>query len=334
MGLIEEVTNNLPGILELPPFAPGEADSFFDIYFEIHVAGQTFFTVQPKRMSGRITEKPPGPLNWYEGLEDIPLVNQFGFPTGFWIGATRHRPRPPVEIDGSDCARANVELILPDGRSETLVMDGAVTQAVYFEGAVIGTAIDDDGDGTEGVSLEIVSLNLSGDSATLGPVEVRLNAAVPSFGKIEELVNNTTGVLDVPPFTATGTADSFFDVFFEVEIDGSTSHAAGPTRLSTVITNKPPKPGDIYEGWADVGLVNEFGFPTGFYIGKVSFEPSFGVVPGDANTDGVIDGRDVIRCKKIILGLEEPTCGADANEDGVIDGRDVIRIKKMILGIA
>ena len=57
------------------------------------------------------------------------------------------------------------------------------------------------------------------------------------------------------------------------------------------------------------------------------------VTRGDANCDGVIDGRDVIRAKKIILGLEPETCGADANEDGVVDGRDVIRIKKMILGI-
>jgi hypothetical protein len=56
-------------------------------------------------------------------------------------------------------------------------------------------------------------------------------------------------------------------------------------------------------------------------------------VCGDANEDGAIDGRDVIRCKKIILGIEEETCGADANEDCVIDGRDVVRIKKMILGI-
>jgi hypothetical protein len=57
------------------------------------------------------------------------------------------------------------------------------------------------------------------------------------------------------------------------------------------------------------------------------------VRPGDANLDGLIDGRDVIRCKKIILGFEPETCGADANVDGVVDGRDVIRIKKTILGI-
>jgi uncharacterized repeat protein (TIGR01451 family) len=57
-------------------------------------------------------------------------------------------------------------------------------------------------------------------------------------------------------------------------------------------------------------------------------------IPGDANMDGIIDGRDVIRAKKIILGLEPPTCGADANGDCLIDGRDVIRIKKIILGVA
>jgi subtilisin family serine protease len=56
-------------------------------------------------------------------------------------------------------------------------------------------------------------------------------------------------------------------------------------------------------------------------------------LPGDANEDGIVDGRDVIRVKKMILGLEPENCNADANEDGVIDGRDVIRIKKMVLGI-
>jgi len=55
--------------------------------------------------------------------------------------------------------------------------------------------------------------------------------------------------------------------------------------------------------------------------------------PGDANLDGAIDGRDVIRAKKIILGLETHTDSADANGDDVVDGRDVIAIKKMILGI-
>jgi rhodanese-related sulfurtransferase len=56
------------------------------------------------------------------------------------------------------------------------------------------------------------------------------------------------------------------------------------------------------------------------------------VIPGDADADGLVDVRDVIRCKKIVLGLETGTCGADANDDGVIDGRDVIGIVKTVLG--
>jgi hypothetical protein len=31
-------------------------------------------------------------LDWYEGLEDIPLVNEFGFPTGHFLGATQYWP--------------------------------------------------------------------------------------------------------------------------------------------------------------------------------------------------------------------------------------------------
>jgi hypothetical protein len=55
--------------------------------------------------------------------------------------------------------------------------------------------------------------------------------------------------------------------------------------------------------------------------------------PGDVNQDGVIDGLDMIRVKKIIQDLEPETCGADANGDDVVDGRDVIRIKETMLGI-
>ena len=54
---------------------------------------------------------------------------------------------------------------------------------------------------------------------------------------------------------------------------------------------------------------------------------------GGANRDGVVDGRDLIWVKKIILDLEQTTLSADANQDGGINGADLIRIKKIILGI-
>jgi hypothetical protein len=135
MGLIEEATNNTPGVLDIPPFAAtGTATSFFDIYFQVEVGNQTFYTVQPKRMSAQISHKPPGPLDWYEGLQDIELYDANGNPTGFFIGASRHRPRPPVEIDQFDFTIGAMDVILPDGTSETVHMTGPTTVAVYFEG--------------------------------------------------------------------------------------------------------------------------------------------------------------------------------------------------------
>ncbi len=45
-------------------------------------------------------------------------------------------------------------------------------------------------------------------------------------------------------------------------------------------------------------------------------------------------GGAYIRRKKTILGVEPVGYGVVANQDDIVDGRDAIRIKKMILGIA
>jgi len=274
MGEIEETANDTPGVLDIPPFTDGgTADSFFDIYFEVAVAGQTFRTVQPKRMSGRITNKPPGPLDWYEGLTDIPLVNEYGFPTGFFLGSTSHRPRPPVEIDQFDFSIGALDMILPDGTTETVAVTGPTTVAVYFEGAQEGDADDDDGDTREEVLTQMTDLNLTGFSPLLGPIHVRLNPYIVSMGEIEETANDTPGVLDIPPFTDGGTADSFFDIYFEIEVAGRTFHTEYPKRMSSRITEKPPAPGDLYENREEIELFNEFGFPTGYRLGATSHTP-------------------------------------------------------------
>ena len=76
-GEIEELVNNNPGRLDIDPFHPGDADSFFDIYFEINVAGQKYYTIAPKRMSTVITEKPPGPSDIYENIDDLAEVQAY-----------------------------------------------------------------------------------------------------------------------------------------------------------------------------------------------------------------------------------------------------------------
>ncbi|UCC30105.1 MAG: hypothetical protein JSU86_18145, partial [Phycisphaerales bacterium] len=250
MGLIEEQVNNTPGVLDLPPFAAaGSADSFFDIYFEVTVGGERYHTVRPKRMSGKITEKPPGPLDLYEGLQDVQLYDADGNPTDYYLVAARHRPRPPVEVDPFPFSIGAMDLILPDGTTETVEMTGEATAAVYFEGGQEGSANDDGkAEGLDEVVTRMTDLQMHGMSPTLGPIDVTLNPNIPSMGQIEEQVNNTPGVLDLPPFTPTGTADSYFDLYFQVTVAGQTFHTVDPKRMSGKITHKPPGPLDWYEG--------------------------------------------------------------------------------------
>ncbi len=87
---------------------------------------------------------------------------------------------------------------------------------------------DKDGDGLDEVNTEMVFMELTG-----GGVTVRESSTRHSDGVIEEQANVTSGVLDFP-------ADSFFDVFFEVEVGGLTLHNETPFRLACKITEVPP----------------------------------------------------------------------------------------------
>ena len=276
LGLIEETTNATAGILDLPPFTPtGTADSYFDLFFEIEVGGQFYYTAAPKHMSGRITHKPPGPLDWYENLEQIELLDANGVPTGMFLGATRHAPDPVVEIDVFEDSIGRFDLVTPLG-VETIAMSGPTTAYVFFEGTTEGSADDDDLNGLDEVVSQLVDMELSGMSPTLGPVIVRLNPNIPSHGRIEETANATPGVLDVRPFTDSGTADSFFDVFFEVELPAISErfYTIQPKRMSSRITYKPPGPGDFYENLEPIELYDAAGNPTGYFIGANRHVPN------------------------------------------------------------
>ncbi|MCP3974837.1 MAG: hypothetical protein GY720_10115, partial [bacterium] len=241
--------NNTPGRLDLPPFtATGQANSFFDVFFEIVLPdGTVLHNRTPKRLSSVINHKPPGVGDYYEGLQDTPLYYANGEPSGFVLSAARHRPQPPVEIDQFELTSAQIELLAPDGSSEVVSVSGPTTVHVFFEGDREGDAVDNNGDGREEVQTEMVSLNLTGNSS-FGPVLVRLNSSMPTYGEIIEQLNNTPGTLDLPPFTPGGQADSYFDVFFEIVLpDGTVLHNRTPKRLSSVITHKPPGLGDYYE---------------------------------------------------------------------------------------
>jgi hypothetical protein len=168
-----------------------------------------------------------------------------------------------------DCfsSEAQVTIEKPDGSLVVVELSGDANTVilVFFEGAE-GAAVDDDDplDGLDEVQTEIVSMELTGVHADLGPVNMRVNPLMPSLGEIEELQNNTQGILDVPPFTATGIAYSFFDVFVEIEVGGFVLHNEIPAKMKANIDNKPPLVGTNYTDSSTIPLLNAAGNATGY----------------------------------------------------------------------
>jgi len=181
-------------------------------------------------------------------------------------------PLPP-EVDEFPESIAQVTLITPTGQESVIDLEGPTTVHVFFEGAVEGEAKDNDGDGLDEVSTEIVSMELTGVSP-MGPVVVRLNPDIPSTGEIEEISNDTPGILDLPPFTTEGIADSFFDVYFELEMGEFVFRTDEPKRMETVIGHKPPQKGDTYENPEWIPLVDLYGQHTGFFVGPAFHTPN------------------------------------------------------------
>jgi len=176
----------------------------------------------------------------------------------------------PIEVDHFPHSRAMVEIQTPFG-PDTVSLSGPTTVEVD-----LGSLADADADGREEIQTEIVQMELTGTSALLGPVTLRLRdpAKHPfqrSLGEMEENNNVQAGRLDLlgdnpplcvehpsPPHNCVGTtADSFFDVFFEVEAAGMVLHNHTPKHMATTITHKPPASGETYENPDPIPLYNE-----------------------------------------------------------------------------
>ncbi|OGZ41592.1 MAG: hypothetical protein A3C80_00100 [Candidatus Ryanbacteria bacterium RIFCSPHIGHO2_02_FULL_45_43] len=185
------------------------------------------------------------------------------------------------ETDIFSATTAQVEVRFPNGASEIINMSGPTTVEVR-----LGGISDMDGDGREEVETEMLQLELTGTSPMLGPVNVRLNPTMPSRGMIKEQTNNTPGVLDLPPLAPSGLADSFFDVFFDIEVAGQTLHNQQPKHMRTVITHKPPAEGETYEDPTPIELYDENGRPTGITLVGAHHTPN---PPHDLCGNGRVD---------------------------------------------
>ena len=180
-----------------------------------------------------------------------------------------------TEIDTFTYSRGQISL---DDLSASDIIDlnGPSEIHVFFEGGAEGIADDDNGNGLDEVAAEIVSMNLAGTGNSFGDVVVRLNSGRQALGVIEEMINNTSGILDLPPFAPTGAANSFFDVFVELEFTtmGIILYSHDPARMIAVINEKPPAGGDIYRFTGPLQLYSGDGTPTPVSISNLQYEPN------------------------------------------------------------
>lgn len=176
-----------------------------------------------------------------------------------------------VEIDNFSCTRTEATFTHPDGTAEQIVVHGPTTIMVNFEGPNEGDANDDDNNGRDEVQTEIVQMELVGTSGTFSPYLIT-QSPNPSLGQIEEQVNNNPGTLDVDPF-APGSAESFFDVFFEVDAIGIIWHNEEPLRFNGIMNEKPYAIDDALVS-NDVVELFDGNFASGYFVGPVTHVPN------------------------------------------------------------
>ena len=217
----------------------------------------------------RMVDWHESPVDWAPCVDTKTVSATFDVPDGAIEGASWVRFRvayddPPLptgaedfgevedypitipEMDHFELSLAAITVDAGPMGTETISFQGPATVAVD-----LGSLADGDGNGLEEVQTEMVEMNLTGESALWGPVSVSLRPEtsdpfLPSTGVIEETVNNTPGVLDIPPFAPSGTASSHLDVFFEIDLSGQVYYNSDPKHMSPPggMTYKPPHPED------------------------------------------------------------------------------------------
>lgn len=266
VGDAEEVANTTPGVLNTP------LTSFFDVFVQVDLPllGQQFHNDIPVRLTASLAGIPPIEGECFLQTLPISVVDQFENPTPYQIANTRHYPVPPVEHDLFPASMAIIQI--QGALNEVVTLVGPTAVDVQL------TPADTDGDGLEQVPTEMMSMSLTG-SSSVGPVTVNLRPPTSdpfqrTLGEIEEDANTGPARLDLPPFAPSGTAHSFFDVFFEITAAGATYHNHVPKHVSATITYKPPAPGEQYQDPTIIPLFDASDVLAPIYLGATLHIPN------------------------------------------------------------
>ncbi|HYF04864.1 MAG TPA: hypothetical protein VEA59_01700 [Patescibacteria group bacterium] len=159
----------------------------------------------------------------------------------------------------------------PQGNLQVFALTGSSTVQVNTE--LTGAGSDTDDDGLDQVPTELLALHLSGDGAVIRPQPGQRH-----LGEIEETSNTTSGTLDLPPY-GTGTANSFFDVFIELDLPAlNLNSSKANLRISGTVTTWPPAPGESLmftgTGSTAVKLLGPNNQDTGYRLVKLVWSPN------------------------------------------------------------
>ncbi|HEY2955276.1 MAG TPA: FlgD immunoglobulin-like domain containing protein [Candidatus Eisenbacteria bacterium] len=299
-GEIEENVNVTPGTLDLPPFTgSGTASVSLGAYVEVElpVLKLVLHNDSPKSVAGIFSHEPPAAGETLSGSGSVPLIRENEQSTPYEIGFTRLTLNPAVLSDTLANSKLLVDLLGPLGL-ETVTLKG--TTALE---ARLGNVADTDGDGLEQVASGLPALSLSGVSALYGPVHVSLDAAAShalpaTSGEIEENVNLAGALLEIPPFSWSGTAASFYDLFFRLDVGGAHYHNHVAKHLGGTVTAVPPAPGDVFRNFVPTTLLGDDENPSAFQARRMIFTPD------DVKQDST--ERDSFPAARLVMDVRGP----------------------------
>jgi len=95
VGEIEELANNTPGTLDLPPFSPtGSAQGTYVAYLEVEIAGTLYHNELPMDLAGLFHHTPPLPGEVYQSQNSVQLYDEDDAGTRHEISSFSYMPVP------------------------------------------------------------------------------------------------------------------------------------------------------------------------------------------------------------------------------------------------
>jgi hypothetical protein len=292
VGRITEFANATPGVLDLPPFAPsGTASLQINTWLEVEIPllKLLLHSVSFANLYGLVHAMPAGASDSLANLFAIPLADESGAPAAYSLGYVRFVPSPAVATDTLVNSRMTLDLQGPLGL-ETVTLKGVAAAR-----SRLGNVGDTDGDGLEQVETGLRNMTLSGVSQRYGPVRLSMSPPAPhalpaTEGEIEENVNALNTRLDLPPFAGSGTASSFYDLFFTIEIGDSVYHNHVPKHLFATLAQTPPAVGEQYRNFTPTPLLDDADAASPYNARRLFFTP-YDVAPDGTQRDSLPGSR-------------------------------------------